>query len=186
MNTQSPTTGSGPDSEMANVIERNIHALVVRRRIEEENRRLQDRVADRVTAFAGSMLFVYLHLFIFGLWIIINLGWLPFLPRFDPSLVVPAMIASVEAIFLSTFVLITQNRMARKADQRADLDLQISLLAEHEVTHLLTLVTAIARRMDIEESKNPELSELARNIAPEKVLDKIEEKQERENLPLSR
>lgn len=171
---------------MANVIERNIHALVVRRRVEEENRRLRDRVADQVTAFTGSMRFVYLHLFIFGMWIIINLGWVPFIPRFDPSFGVLAMVASMEALFLSTFVLITQNRMARKADQRADLDLQISLLAEHEVTHLLTLVTAIARRMDIDESKNPELSELARNVAPEKVLDKIEEKQAQEGLPLSR
>jgi uncharacterized membrane protein len=52
---------------------------------------------------------VYLHLVIFGLWIVINLPWLP-LPRFDPSYVILAMVASVEAIFLSTFILITQNR----------------------------------------------------------------------------
>ena len=127
MNTQSPSTSPGPESGMANVIERNIHALVMRRRVEEENRRLLDRVADQVTAFTGSMRFVYLHLFIFGMWIIINLGWVPFIPRFEPSFGVLAMVASEEALFLSTFVLITQNRMARKADQKANLDLQISL-----------------------------------------------------------
>lgn len=97
------------------------------------------------------------------------------MPRFDPSFVVLAMVASVEAIFLSTFVLITQNRMAALADKRADLDLQVSLLSEHEVTRLITLVRAVAQRMGIEKSHDPELSELAKDVAPEKVLDRIEE-----------
>ena len=71
------------------------------------------------------------------------------------------MFASVEAIFLSTFVLITQNRMAAQADRRADLDLHISLLAEHEVTRLITLVSTIAERMGIAPAVNkPELAEL--------------------------
>ena len=60
------------------------------------------------------------------------------------------MFASVEAIFLSTFVLISQNRMAALADQRADLDLQISLLAEHEISRVIALATSIADRMGIE------------------------------------
>ena len=71
---------------------------------------------------------------LFGFWIVANLDWVPGVPAWDPSFVVLAMAASVEAIFLSTFVLISQNRMA--ADKRADLDLQVSLLAEHEVTRL--------------------------------------------------
>ncbi len=162
---------------MARVVERNIHALLERREAEEKARSLQNRIADSITAFTGSMLFVYLHLIIFGLWIIINLGWIPFLPKFDPSFVILAMVASVEAIFLSTFVLITQNRMAAMADRRADLDLQVSLLAEHEVTRLIRLVTEMAGRMGIEESRNPELKELARDVKPEKVLETIEESQ---------
>ena len=124
------------------------------------------------------MPFVYLHLLMVGLWIVINLGWLP-LPRFDPSFVILAMVASVEAIFLSTFVLISQNRMQALADKRADLDLQISLLAEHEVTRLIWLVTAMARRMGIAESHDPELSELARDVAPERVLDQMEANEQR-------
>ncbi len=165
------------DTDMARVVERNIHALLERREAEEKARSLQNRIADSITAFTGSMLFVYLHLIIFGLWIIINLGWIPFLPKFDPSFVILAMVASVEAIFLSTFVLITQNRMAAMADRRADLDLQVSLLAEHEVTRLIRLVTEMAGRMGIEESRNPELKELARDVKPEKVLETIEESQ---------
>jgi uncharacterized membrane protein len=87
------------------------------------------------------------------------------------------MEASVEAIFLSTFILITQNRIMAQAEERADLNLQISLLAEHEVTRLITLVTEIARRMDVEASKNPELEELSQDVAPEKVLQSIEEQE---------
>jgi uncharacterized membrane protein len=165
----------GHPAEMAQVVERNIHALLERRRREERARPRQARLAAAVTRFSGSMRFVYLHLLLFGAWILVNVGWIPGVPRFDPSLVVLAMFASVEAIFLSTFVLITQNRMAEAADQRADLDLQVSLLAEHEVTRLVALVTRIAERMGIDEARDPELDELARDVAPEKVMDRMEE-----------
>jgi uncharacterized membrane protein len=117
---------------------------------------------------------VYIHLVVFGTWIAINIGWLPFGPRFDPSFVVLAMVASVEAIFLSTFVLISQNRMAALADKRADLDLQVSLLAEHEITRLITLVTAMAERMGLDQAHDPELSELSRDVRPEKVMETMD------------
>jgi len=90
------------------------------------------------------------------------------------------MAASVEAIFLSTFVLITQNRMAGLANRQADLDLQVSLLAEHEVTRLITLVRAIAGRMGIQEAQDPELNELAEDVHPENVLDRIEEREQQQ------
>jgi uncharacterized membrane protein len=159
---------------MARVVERNIRALVAHRQEEQVNRNRQERIADAVTAFTGSMRFVYIHLLMFGLWIFINLGWLPIVPKFDPSFVVLAMVASVEAIFLSTFVLISQNRMAALADKRADLDLQVSLLAEHEVTRLITLVAAMAERMGIDQAHDPELTELARDVKPEKVIETME------------
>jgi len=169
---------------LAGVVERNIKALLARRDMEERAKSPQDRMADRITRFTGSMRFVYLHLAIFGAWIVVNLGVTPVAP-FDPSFVVLAMVASVEAIFLSTFVLISQNRMQEMADKRADLDLQVSLLAEHEVTHLIQLVTQIAAKLDIEQSKDPELRELARDVAPEKVLDEMEH-QTRNFRPLER
>ena len=156
------------------VLERNIRALRRRRRREEAEAGVEERVAEAITRFAGSMRFVYLHLALFGLWIVANLGWLPGVPRWDPSLVVLAMAASVEAIFLSTFVLISQNRMAAAADKRADLDLQVSLLAEHEVTRLVTLVAAIADRMGVSTEADAELGEITRDVAPEAVLDEIE------------
>jgi uncharacterized membrane protein len=83
--------------------------------------------------------------------------------------------ASVEAIFLSTFVLISQNRMSAAADKRADLDLQISLLAEHEITKLTALVSAIADRVGVEVKGDDELDEVKQDVSPEAVLDEIEE-----------
>lgn len=164
--------------ELAGVVERNIKALLARRQAEDRAKGPQDRLADAITRFTGSMTFVYIHLALFATWIVVNLGWTP-LPRFDPTFVVLAMFASVEAIFLSTFVLISQNRMQALADQRADLDLQVSLLAEHEITRLIELVRVMARKMDVEEAHNPELSELARDVAPEMVLDEMEDHAQR-------
>jgi len=120
------------------------------------------------------MAFVYVHAALVAGWVLVNLGLTP-LARFDPSFVILATVASVEAIFLSTFILISQNRAARSAESRADLDLQISLLAEHEVTHLIKLVGDIARKLGIEDADNPELAELERTVAPEVVLEHIEE-----------
>jgi len=121
------------------------------------------------------MAFVYLHLAIFGFWIFVNLSWVPGEPAWDPSFVMLAMVASVEAIFLSTFVLISQNQIAAAADQRAELDLQISLLTEHEITKLVDIVSKIAGNMHIGASSDPELQEAKEHVAPEAVLQAIEE-----------
>jgi uncharacterized membrane protein len=123
------------------------------------------------------MLFVYIHLALFGFWIVANLGWIPAVPRWDETFVMLAMWASVEAIFLSTFVLISQNRMQAAADKRADLDLQISLLAEHEVTKLVKLVSALADHAGLKTEVDEELDEITRDVAPEAVLDEIEAKE---------
>ncbi|HEX8166400.1 MAG TPA: DUF1003 domain-containing protein [Beijerinckiaceae bacterium] len=163
-----------PASGLSTVLERNIRSLQERRRREEVQASAQEKLADAITRFTGSMLFVYIHLALFGFWIVANLGWVPGVPKWDESFVVLAMIASVEAIFLSTFVLISQNRMQAAADKRADLDLQISLLAEHEVTKLATLVSAIAKRLDVRTEVDAELGEIKQDIAPEAVLDEIE------------
>ena len=149
-----------------------------RRREEAGNASREEKIAEGITRFTGSMLFVYLHLALFGFWIVANLGLVPGVPRWDESFVVLAMIASVEAIFLSTFVLISQNRMAAAADKRADLDLQINLLTEHEVSKLLAMVEAIGKHVGVPQVAGPEVEELKRNVAPEAVLDAIEAREE--------
>jgi uncharacterized membrane protein len=163
---------------MARVVERNVRALLARRAEDDQAKNRSERIADGITRFAGSMTYVYIHLVTYAAWILVNLGVIPGVPRFDPTFVILAMAASVEAIFLSTFVLISQNRMAALADKRADLDLHTSLLSEHEITRMLSLVQQIAARMDIREAEDPELNELARDVHPEKVLDRIESNEE--------
>jgi uncharacterized membrane protein len=71
-------------------------------------------------------------------------------------------------------VLISQNRVSAATDKWADLDLQVSLLAEHEVTRLVTLVSAIAERMGVRTEADTELGEIERDVAPEAVLDELE------------
>ena len=168
------TESTAPLREIAPVVERNIAALIARRAEEEKRRPAHDRMADAIARFTGSIPFVYLHLAVFGGWIVINLGWTP-LPAFDETFVVLAMIASVEAIFLSTFVLITQNRQAKLADKRADLDLQISLLSEHEITRLIALLAAVGKKLGVEEADHPDIDPLTKDVAPEKVLERLDE-----------
>ncbi|MGE6741328.1 DUF1003 domain-containing protein [Allorhizobium pseudoryzae] len=163
---------------MTRTLDRNIDALVDRTKHDLAKSGLQERVADAITRFAGSMVFVYLHLAFFGAWIAVNTGILPILRPFDPSLVVLAMIASVEAIFLSTFVLISQNRMAAADDKRADLNLQISLLHEHETTRLIALVSELAHKLDVRTQVDDEIEELKRDVQPERVMERIEERGE--------
>ena len=165
---------------MSRLLSRNIEAIQQRQAAEAGNLNMEERLALAVTAFAGSIRFVYLHMALYGCWILVNIGLFPGLPRFDPSLVILAMVASVEAIFLSTFILIKQNRMAAEADHRADLDLQINLLTEHELTRLMEMVAAIADKVDARAVDDEEIGDMTRDIRPEAVLDEIErEKGER-------
>ena len=169
----SPTVPPPQADGLNSALARNIRALQARRAAEEVRLSLSDRVSEKVTAFAGSMAFVGVHLAIVAGWTAVNLGLAPGLPRFDPTFVILATVASVEAIFLSTFVLISQNRAAAAANRRADLDLQINLLAEHEVTRLISLTSRIADHLGVAAELAPELDELQRDIAPEAVLDEL-------------
>ncbi len=172
----------GERGELAGVVERNIESLLARRRAEQRRQSREEKAAEWIGRFAGSMRFVYLHLAVFGAWALWNSGLLP-VPLFDESFVKLATFASVEAIFISTFVLITQNRMATAADRRADLDLQVSLLAEHEITRLVRLVDELAARAGVEGSRTQDLGELKADVDPGKVLDQLERAESQRSEP---
>lgn len=170
--------GSASEPQVGEVVQRNIHALLRARERAENKKTPSDRVADFITAFSGNMAFVYLHVAWFGLWIAVNLEFTG-LPAFDPfPFGLLTMIVSLEAIFLSTFVLISQNRQAALLDRRADLDVQIDLLAEHEVTRILTLVTAMAKKMGIHLPKSKELVELQKEVEPDALLEELEKQEQ--------
>ena len=173
-----PTVSPPEPTSLSSSLKRNIEALAERRRQEAAAATPQQRLAEAITAFTGSMLFVYLHLALYSTWIVLNVGLVPGVAKFDPSFVILAMEASVEAIFLSTFVLISQNQTAAASDKRADLDLHINLLTEHELTKLTEVVTAIASRLDVTLGNKAELDEVKRDVAPEAVLDELDAKQE--------
>lgn len=162
---------------MAAVLRRNIEAMRAQRQREEAEASFGERVADRITRFTGTLAFVAVHIVLVAAWVAVNAGWIAGVHPFDPSFVILATVASVEAIFLTTFVLISQNRVSMLAEKRAALDLQINLLAEYEVTQLIRVVRALAEKLGVEVPA-PELEEIAQEVEPEVVLEEIEAQEE--------
>jgi uncharacterized membrane protein len=166
---------------LANIIEQNIHTIVDTRQAAADQRTREERLADSITAFSGRMYFVYFHIVWFGIWISINLGFFGIQP-FDPfPFGLLTMIVSLEAIFLATFVLISQNRLSAEADRRADLDLQIGLLTEHELTRALNMLDAIQDKLGIENDSDQELLDLEKDVNPKDVLKEMDFIQRRVN-----
>jgi uncharacterized membrane protein len=153
--------------------QRNIETVA---KLEEEflrDRSVADRVADAVGRFSGSLAFVVLHALIYAGWIIVNLGLVPGIRRFDPyPFMLLSMVVSLEAIFLSTFVLMKQNRMSRRAEQREHLDLQVNLLAEREMTLVLQILKRISRRLGINLTTE-DLEELSEETSVEALADQL-------------
>jgi uncharacterized membrane protein len=164
---------------LSNVIERNIRTIIRLRLKAARERSLQDRIADAITSFSGRMVFVYAHIVWFGVWILLNTGSLGVRP-FDPfPYGLLTMVVSLEAIFLSTFVLISQNRLSKETERRADLALHIGLLTEHELTRVLQMLDAVQDKMGIENHEDSELADLEMETRPEDVLAEIERLQQR-------
>jgi uncharacterized membrane protein len=162
------------EARLARVIERNIHTIANARKSAKDQRTTEERIADVITDISGHMYFVYFHIVWFVIWIVINLGLVGLEP-FDPfPFGLLTMIVSLEAIFLSTFVLISQNRQSAEADRRADLALQMNLLAEHELTRALQMLDAIQDKLGIENDSDVELNDLEKNVHPQDVIKEID------------
>jgi uncharacterized membrane protein len=140
-----------------------------------------ERLGDLIATQAGRMWFILLHAIWFLLWIGLNTGWGSRAGRFDPypfSLL--TMVVSLESIFLSLFILMSQNRSARQADQRSHLDLQINLLSEHENTKMLKMLQALCSHHGLAAGADPEIADLATRIKPQEVLRELDQ-----NVPTS-
>lgn len=164
-----------PDNpDLSDVVERNIRTILRLRAQQARDRTAQDRLADAITGFSGRLSFVYLHAAWFGAWIVLNAGWFGLKP-FDPyPYGLLTMIVSLEAIFLSTFVLISQNRLGEESDRRADLHLHIGLLNEAELTRALRMLHAIHDKLGIDDHVDAELADLELRTDPEVVIREIE------------
>ena len=158
---------------LSKVIEKNIRTIIHLRTKATRERNIQDRMADAVTSFSGRMVFVYVHILWFGIWILLNTGWFG-VRGFDPfPYGLLTMVVSLEAIFLSTFVLISQNRLSEETERRADLALHIGLLTEHELTRVLQMLDVIQEKMGIVDHENSDLADLEMETKPEDVLAEI-------------
>lgn len=153
----------------------NINAIVSIEEQARSRRKWTDRISDAIANFVGSIPFVIVHVVIFIIWVFVNVSgaW-----KFDPyPFALLCMIVSLESVLLSTFVLIKQNRMSQRADQRAHLDLQINLLSEREVTKILQLQRLICERLQIEQGvRDSEAAELSHVTAVDNIARELDQK----------
>lgn len=128
------------------------------------HRKFTEKIADSVTAAFGSFTFGVLHVYWFGLWIVLNTGLIVWITPFDPfPFGLLTMIVSLEAIFLSILVLLSQNRAGQVASLREELHLQVDLIAEEEITKVLEILSEIRTKVGIK-SDDPELTRMLQRI----------------------
>jgi uncharacterized membrane protein len=149
----------------------NISAVVKLEEEAQQRRTISDRLSDAIANFVGSIPFVILHLCWFGIWVALNTTDFFSRLRFDPyPFALLCMLVSLEGVLLSTFVLIKQNRMSHRADERSHLDLQVNLLSEKELTKILQLQKLICSKLDIKEAEMDfEVNELSSVTAVDNI-----------------
>jgi uncharacterized membrane protein len=160
-------------------VHRNIQEICKVEKAALTRRSLSARIGDAIATEAGRMWFIILHVIWFTIWIIINLtsGGKHFDP-FPFSLL--TMIVSLESIFLSLFILMSQNRSGLQADQRNHLDLQINLLSEDENTKMIQMLQALCKHHKLAIAEDPEIQALAKRTNLAEVLSEL-----KQNLPVN-
>jgi uncharacterized membrane protein len=159
---------------VADLTRENVQAMRKLEQLAVAKRTTADRIAEFVARFCGSITFVWIHAGLFAFWI----GWnaFPGMPHFDPyPFTFLTLVVSLEAIFLSSFILISQNSEMRVTERRSQLDLQINLLAEQENTKILQMLDRMARKMGLSEEDDPEIQVLEQATRPETLARQIED-----------
>ena len=154
--------------------QKNVAAICAMERAALEERTTGERVGDLIARVAGKIGFVWVHILWFGLWIVVNAGLFPGIRPFDPyPYQFLTFVVSLEAIFLSLFIMMSQNRATRQADARAHLDLQINLLAEQESTRTLQLLERLCSHFHVVTA--PDKSHLSEPVEPEQLVRELKE-----------
>lgn len=158
-------------------VRRNVETIA---RLEEDflNRRSATaRLVDRTVDAVGSMPSFLIHLSLFAAWMLLNLGWMPFIKPWDPyPFILLTMTVSMEGVILALFVLMKQSRMSRRADERDHLHLQVNLLAEREITAMLRMQQQLADHLGLPgPDPDPEISHFARETEVEDVVRELKE-----------
>jgi uncharacterized membrane protein len=157
--------------------QRNVEAVLELERAAKEECSTSDRIAKIIANFCGSMTFVWVHVVWFGFWILINS--IPGIAHIDPfPFTFLTLVVSLEAIFLSTFILISQNHDTKISERRNHLDLQINLLSEQENTEMLRMLRAIAEKVGADSSHDDHWHALTEETKPKKLAKQIEARAE--------
>jgi uncharacterized membrane protein len=184
-NTKSSTSESKPPHEAEpqrgvadDLTRRNVELIHELEESAKQERTRSDFVAEAIANFCGSMTFVWVHVVWFGAWVLINIT--PGIPHLDPfPFTFLTLVVSLEAIFLSTFILISQNHDTRISERRNHLDLQINLLSEQENTKMIAILQAIAAKVGAQLSQDPHLQALSEETEPERLVQQIEAHEEK-------
>jgi uncharacterized membrane protein len=153
---------------------RNVERIQALEDAEHEQAKTADRVADGIARFAGSIIFVWVTVLMIGGWVAWNL-LLPKREKIDPfPFPLLTLVLSIEAIFLSIFILMSQNRAARVSDKRSHLDLQLNLLSEQENTKMLLMLEDIGKAVGAEVRKDREVDVLVQATKPEALSRQID------------
>lgn len=183
--TGTPTDNARPgDAQGADDLTgRNLRTILDQEQAKKSALTPGERLAGHIAAFCGSLLFVWIHLACFGAWVIFNSA--PWFASHPDPFPFPALTiaVSLEAIFLSAFILISQNHETRLAQQRSHLDLQINLLTEQENTQMLKMLRAIATKVGASFDEDPDLVAMEQSTSPERMLEQIDQAIERAQAP---
>lgn len=151
--------------------EQNIRTIYERQKSERESVSVSQKIMRKIADFAGTITFAVVNAIFFIAWISLNMTIWPFDPYPFTLLIT---IVSLESIFLSIIVLISQNELTVEQDRRNNLDLQVNLLLEQESTEIIKVILLMARKMEIDEEHLAALEGLAQDTCPEEMLEKIE------------
>jgi uncharacterized membrane protein len=175
MEAEAAATVNPGATSLSSLTKRNVEIIAELERAAQLHRSLTDRIADRVSRFVGSMFFVYLHIAWFGMWIAFEtVPGVPDFLRLDPfPFTFLTFVVSLEAIFLSTFILISQNHEEKLARRRNHLDLQINLLSEQENSQMLKILSEIQAQLKIK--KDPASEALQEAAKPEELIAQIKD-----------
>ena len=170
--------GSSKQGSVDDLTQRNVELI---RKLEEaakQERTRSDLVAEAIANFCGSMTFVWVHVVWFGAWVAINVA--PGVPHLDPfPFTFLTLVVSLEAIFLSTFILISQNHDTKISERRNHLDLQINLLSEQENTKMIAMLQAIGAKVGADFGPDPHVQALSEATEPEKLVQQIQSRVEK-------
>jgi uncharacterized membrane protein len=166
------------DHQAANPTQYNIDAIAKLEAEALQGRTAIERASDSIVKLTGSLTFLLLQALLLLVWIAVNLHLIRGVKAFDPfPFGILALVVAGESVFLTTFVLISQNRMGRQSERRSHLDLQVSMLAEQELTTALQMLQKLCQHAGVDvKADSQQVQGFSKTTDVEKLANELEEK----------